>query len=641
MNKRHVYLNMKTREEARNIWLSHFAEKVELAHETISSVDAVGRVLAEPAFARISTPNAHLAAMDGIAVLAQDTFDASETNPMDLKVGEQAFYVNTGHQLPPQTNAVIMIEQVQVIDDDTVRIEAAAVPWNYVRKVGEDIVATEMLFPTNHLVTPTCLGALLTGGVFEVKVKKQPKVLVIPTGTELVDWRKIYPEELQPGRVLETNSWVIGKLIEQTGGKWIRNTSLDDDFFVIRQAVERGATEDYDMVLVLAGSSAGSEDHTANIVDNLGDVLVHGVTIMPGKPVVLGDVNNVPVVGVPGYPVSAIVVFDEFIRPMLCHMLGQPEPLRKKIMVEPTRKIPSKLGLEEMVRVKLGRVGDRVAATPLPRGAGSITSFTEADGIIRIPNENEGLHPGQPVEAELLRFNRTIDNTLVAVGSHDNTLDLLADALRSRGGYLSLSSSHVGSMGGLLAMKKGMCHIAGSHLLDTETGEYNISYIKTYLAGIPVKLVHLVMREQGLMVAKGNPKNIQSVEDLGRNGVRFINRQAGSGTRVLLDHYLSKLGIKPSKINGYGDDEFTHMAVAAAVQNQVADAGMGIYAAAKALELDFVPVITEQYDLIIPEGIFESEKIAILLETIRSDAFKKRVDALGGYHTERTGEVLM
>ena len=641
MNKRHVYLNMKTREEARKIWLEHFTGGKGLSSETVPAVDAVGRVLAEPAFARISTPNAHLAAMDGIAVLAQNTFGASETNPMDLKVGEQAFYVNTGHQLPPQTNAVIMIEQVQVIDDDTVRIEAATFPWNYVRKVGEDIVATEMLFPTNHLVTPTCLGALLTGGVFDVKVWKRPKVLVIPTGSELVDWRKIYPEELMPGRVLETNSWVMGKLIEQCGGKWIRNTSLDDDFFVIRQAVERGATEDYDMVLVLAGSSAGSEDHTANIVENLGTVLVHGVTIMPGKPVVLGDVNDVPVVGVPGYPVSAIVAFEEFVRPMLCQMLGQPEPLRKKITVEPTRKIPSKLGVEELVRVKLGRVHGRVVATPLPRGAGSITSFTEADGIIRIPNENEGLHPGQQVEAELLTFNRTIDNTLVAVGSHDNTLDILADSLRSRGGHLSLSSSHVGSMGGLLAMKKGMCHIAGSHLLDTETGEYNISYVNKHLAGIPVRLIHLVMREQGLMVAKGNPKGIQSVEDLGRDGIRFINRQAGSGTRVLLDHYLKKLGLDASQINGYENDEFTHMAVAAAVQNQVADAGMGIYAAARALELDFVPVITEQYDLIIPEDLFESEKISILLDTIRSDVFKERVNALGGYHTERTGEILM
>ncbi len=641
MNKRHVYLNMKTREDARKIWLDHFDGKADLGYEIVSAVDAVGRVLAEPAIAWVSTPNSHLAAMDGIAVLAQNTFGASEISPMDLAVGQDAFFVNTGHQLPPQTNAVIMIENVQVIDDDTVRIEAATYPWNYVRKVGEDIVATEMLFPTNHLVTPTCLGALLTGGVFKVKVKKRPKVLVIPTGSELVDWRKTYPEELEPGRVMETNSWVLGKMIEEHGGKWIRNSSLVDDFFVIRQAVDRGTTEDYDMVLVLAGSSAGSEDHTANIIDNVGTILVHGVTIMPGKPVVLGAINAIPVIGVPGYPVWALVVFEEFVRPLLCHMLGQPDPRRKIIQVEPTRKIPSKLGVEELVRVKLGRVQDRVVATPLPRGAGSITSFTEADGIIRIPNESEGLHPGQEVDAELLTFNRTIDNTIVAVGSHDNTLDILADALRTRGGHLSLSSSHVGSMGGLMAMKKGMCHIAGTHLLDTETGEYNISYINKHLMGMPVRLVHLVMREQGLMVAKGNPKGIQGVEDLAREGIRFINRQAGSGTRVLMDHYLKKLNLDPTRIVGYDNDEFTHMAVAAAIQNQVADTGMGIYAAAKALDLEFVPVITEQYDLIIPADRFESDKISILLETIQSDAFKERVLNLGGYHVDRTGEVLL
>jgi len=638
---RNIYLNMKTLKEAQEILLKEFPISNVLSNEFLSVPDAVGRVLAEPVTASLSSPNYHLSAMDGIAVKAKNTFGAGETRPKELIIGKDAFYVNTGHVLPENTDSVIMIEYVNVLSEKRIEIEAPAFPWQHVRKVGEDIVATELLFPRNHVVTPYCIGALLSGGVLSVLVKKKPKVLVIPTGSELVDWRESSLKDLKPGQVLETNSFVLGKLIESSGGTYVRHEMLTDDQKKIQQAVEDGVNGDFNMVLTMGGSSAGSEDYTKSVISNLGKVLVHGVTIMPGKPILIGKIKDKPVFGIPGYPVSAIIAFEQFVRPLLCKMLGQPEIERQRIQVEPTKKIPSKLGVEEFIRVKLGAVGNKIVAIPLPRGAGCITSITEADGIIRVPNNVEGIKPQEPATVELLHPLSLIKNTIVAVGSHDNTLDIIADQIKAGHSTLTLSSSHVGSMGGLMAIKKGVCHLAGSHLLDTDDGSYNISYIKKYLPNTKVKLINLVFRDQGLIVSPGNPKTIKGIEDLDRNDITFINRQAGSGTRILLDYKLNQLGMEPEKISGYDNEEFTHMSVAVAVLSGSVDVGLGIFAAAKALNLDFIPVVTEQYDLIIPEEYFEWENIRILLETISTKEFKDRVEALGGYSTEKTGEIII
>jgi putative molybdopterin biosynthesis protein len=640
-NQRNIYLKMKTLKEARQILFERFSLSQPLLKETISVPDAVGRVLAEPVFAVISSPNFHLAAMDGIAVTAAKTFGASETRPKELVVDTDAFYINTGHAMPENTDAVIMIEHVNDMGQDRVEIEAPAFPWQNVRKVGEDIVATELLFPHNHVITPYCVGALLSGGVFRVPVLKKPNVLVIPTGSELVDWRNTSLENLKPGQVLETNSFVLGKLIESWGGRFVRHEMLTDDAEIIKQTILDAVNSDVDMVLTVGGSSAGSEDYTRSVIEDLGRVLVHGVTIMPGKPLIIGAIKDKPIFGIPGYPVSAIIAFEQFVGPLLAMMLEQPEKQRPKVPVEPTKKIASKLGVEEFIRVKLGAVGDRIVATPLPRGAGCITTLTQADGIIRVPNNIEGLPPHEPVTAELLRPLSSIKNTVVVVGSHDNTLDILADQIRFGHKTLTLSSSHVGSMGGLMAIKKGVCHLAGSHLLDIQDGSYNISYLKKYLSDVRVKLVNLVLRDQGLIVLPGNPKAINGIKDLGRKDITFINRQAGSGTRILLDFRITQLGIDPSCVNGYENEEFTHMSVAVAVLSGTVDVALGIYAAAKALNLDFIPVITEQYDLIIPEIFYESENIRILLDTINSPDFKKRVKVLGGYSTEKTGQIII
>jgi putative molybdopterin biosynthesis protein len=638
--KRNVYLNMKTLEEARGVLMQSFSLSQALPTETLAVPEAAGRVLAAPVSAVISSPHFNAAAMDGIAVQAEVTFGASQADPKELLIDQNAFYVNTGHVMPTDTDAVIMIEHVNVLDDKQVEIEAPVFPWQNVRKIGEDIVATEMLFPQNHIITPYCVGALLAGGIFSVPVKAKPKILIIPTGSEIVDWRKVDSSDLQPGMVLETNSFVLGTLAESCGARFTRHEILTDDLGKIQNSVADAVEQDYQIILILGGSSAGSEDYAKDVIRNIGDVLVHGVTIMPGKPVVIGSVQKKPVLGIPGYPVSAIIAFEQFVRPLISMMLGQPDQAIATIDVTPTRKIASKLGVEEFVRVKLGEVSNRVVATPLPRGAGSITSLTEADGVIRIPNHKEGIKEKETASAELLRPLSRVHNTIVIVGSHDNTLDVLADQVKVEHSHLTLSSSHVGSMGGIMALKRGVCHLAGSHLLDTEDGTYNVSYIKKLLPDLGVTLVRLVERDQGLMIQRGNPKNIQSIADLAREDIRFMNRQGGSGTRILLDYKLSELQMDPAGIDGYQLEEFTHMAVAVAVLSGTVDAGLGIFAAARALDLDFIPVVTEHYELIISNAHVDSPNLQILLETINSQQFKDRVDALGGYSTQHTGTIV-
>ena len=637
--KRNVYLKMKTLAEAREVLAKRFNITTP-AEETVSVFDAVGRVLAQPVFSKLSSPNFHAAAMDGIAVDAKATFGAHEASPKRLVVGKEAFYVNTGHVMPENTNAVIMIENIQVMDPENVRIEAPAFPWQHVRKTGEDIVATELLFARHHKITPYSLGALLSAGIFSVSVIQKPRILIIPTGSELVKPDPEVLETLLPGQVIETNSHVLSGLATDAGALCTCHSRVMDDEAKISAVVEKAVADPFDMVLILGGSSAGSKDFAKSVIAGLGDILVHGVTIMPGKPVIFGAVEEKPVFGIPGYPVSAIIAFEQFVQPLICRMLGQSETIRETTAVYPSRKIASKLGTEEFIRVKLGKVADRIVATQLPRGAGSITSITEADGIIRIPNHMEGIDENAPVSAELLKPVSALDQTVVCVGSHDNTLDILGDHLRLTYDHISLSSSHVGSMGGLMALKRNAAHVAGAHLLDPETDSYNIPYIKRLLPDLPLMVVNLVFREQGLIIAKNNPNGITGIEDLTRKDIRFINRQGGSGTRILLDNRLSRLGISPGEITGYENDEFTHMSVAVAVLSGAADAGLGIYAAAKALDLDFIPVVTEEYDLLIPQAFGDSDLIQKLVETIRTNSFKQRVNDLGGYHTEKTGEIL-
>jgi putative molybdopterin biosynthesis protein len=639
---RRIYLKMKSLKEARDIFLTHWNLAEILSAETVATFDAVGRVSAAPAFARFSSPSFHSAAMDGISLRAEDTFGARPESPMKLGIGTDARWINTGQPMPVDADAVIMVENVHQIDEKTVEIQAAAYPWQNVRKVGEDIVATELLLPQNHLVSPYDIGALLAAGVLKLQVYRRPQVLIIPTGNELVEAKDLEDKEKVPtGAIVEFNSWVLASLVRQWGGKCHRHSIIPDDPALLRQELLAAVAGKYDVIIINAGSSAGSEDYTANLIGELGEVLVHGVAIMPGKPTVLGEIRGKPVVGNPGYPVSAVISMEQFVRPLLYRMQGLDEPEPEMVETFPSQKIPSKLGVEEFLRVNIGRVGDRLIATPLARGAGSITSLTQATGFLRIPDTVEGVSESESHAVTLLTSRQGIERTLVAVGSHDMTLDLIANLLKKCDPQINLASSNVGSLGGLLALRKSTAHLAGSHLLDTETGEYNISYINRYLSGVKIYLINLVHREQGLIVAPGNPKSIKGLEDLTGDGVIFVNRQAGSGTRILLDWRLGQLGIDSAKIKGYQREEYTHMAVAVDVLSGTADVGMGIHAAAQALALDFVPVTSERYDLVIPAENYENPLVQELLAVIAGQEFKEQVMALGGYDVRDTGRLVL
>ncbi len=609
-----------------------------LPSETVPVAEANGRVTAAPVWARISVPHYHAAAMDGYAVHAHDSVGAMLTQPLQLRIGQRARYVDTGDPLPPETDAVIPIEEAQRLDEGegaVIEILAATTPWKNVRVMGEDIVATELVVPANHRLRPQDLGAIAGSGHTHVQVYRRPRIAILPTGTELVT----PGADLKPGDIIEFNTIVLAAMAEEWGARVSRLHILEDDYQTIKRAV-LAAVEDHDLVVVNAGSSSGSEDFTAPIIAELGEVIVHGLAIRPGHPAVLGHVVGRPVVGIPGYPVSAMIAFDLLVRPLLQQWMGQEVEPRPRVQATLTRKVLSPMGQDEYMRVTLGRVGDRIVATPLSRGAGVIMSMVRADGMAHIPRFSEGLNAGDEVTVELLRPPGVIDHTIVHLGSHDMTLDLLADQLRRERPDRALSSGNVGSLSGLLALRRGEAHLAGSHLLDEKTGEYNLSYIRRYLPGVPIVVLGFVGRTQGLIVPSGNPKGLAGLSDLRRPDVIYVNRQRGAGTRVLLDYQLQRLQIDPSVIQGYNRVEYTHMAVAAAVQSGAADCGLGILAAARALDLDFVPLLEEQYQFVIPRVYYESDLLAPLLDIIRSPSFRSAVSALGGYDVSPMGAVL-
>lgn len=607
------------------------------ASESVALANAAGRVTAEPVWARLSSPHYHAAAMDGIAVRAAATAGATETTPLRLAVGSAAVWVDTGDPLPPNSDAVIMAEHVQEIGEELVEIRAAVAPWHHVRPLGEDIVATELVVPENHRLRPFDLGALAASGHTTVDVRCQPRITIIPTGTELVSLQAA-SAPLHPGDIIEFNGLMLAGQVAEWGGVATRSSPVADRRDLLRAAIET-ALPDCDILVVNAGSSAGSEDYTATVLAELGDVVVHGVAIRPGHPVILAVVAGKAVLGLPGYPVSTVLTADLFLRPLVYRLQGQEAPSRPTIQATISRKLVSPMGEDEFVRVALGEVDGRMVASPLTRGAGVVMSLVRADGLVRIPRFSEGLHAGADVSVDLLRAPGSIERTIVAIGSHDLALDLLSSHMRGYTPVTRLASANVGSLGGLLALKRGDAHLAGTHLLDEATGAYNRPFIERVLPGEDIVLVTLAFRDQGLIVPPGNPQNIHSLGDLARTGVQFVNRQKGSGTRVLLDYYMQQEGIEPDHISGYGREEFTHMAVAAAVLSGAASAGLGILAAANALGLDFVPLFKERYDLAIPRRHWESDLLVPLRRALADAAFRRAVSALGGYDVSEMGVV--
>ncbi|HEX6451086.1 MAG TPA: molybdopterin biosynthesis protein [Trebonia sp.] len=600
---------------------------------TVPVTEAAGLVTAAPVWATRSSPPFDASGMDGIAVRSADTLGASETTPVWLGPGDYDV-VDTGDPMPEDRDAVVMREHVHYDDTGRAELRAAVPPYQHVRSIGEDVSAGELLLPEGHRLRAADVAAAASAGQTRLSVRKKGLVLILPTGDEV----RPIGAETGPGEILDTNSLMLAEQARDAGCE-ARCLPIEPDDPERIEAVVRSAAAECDLVIVVAGSSAGRDDYTARVVASAGTLAVHGVAVRPGHPVVLGVVGRTPVLGAPGYPVSAALTFDIFAAPLLAELAGAPPRARPRASARLARKLASPLGMDDWVRVRLGSVGGSLVATPLPRGAGVLTSLVRADGLLVVPTGVEGHHAGSVVSVDLLRGLDEIARTIVAIGSHDMVLDLASSSLRAADPMVTLASSNVGSLGGLVALRDGLCHIAGSHLLDPASGDYTLPYVDRVFgaAASDVAVVRLVERSQGLIVAAGNPLGISGLSDVCRDGVRYVNRQRGAGTRVLLDVLLGELGLSPSSVDGYTREEPTHLAVAAAIASGRADAGLGIMAAAAPFGLDFVPIAVEPYDLVVAPGALSSPQLEPLWALLGSDRFKASVEALGGYSAKEMG----
>ena len=602
--------------------------------EVIPVWDACGRVTARAVYAHICAPHYAASAMDGVAVNAKDTFGATETTPVTLEPG-QYIVLDTGDPIPENCDAVIMVEDIVKNSDGTITIHAAAAPWQHIRQIGEDICAGEMILASHMTVAPAAIGAMIAGGVLEVEVIRKPVVGIIPTGDEIIP-----PcTDPKPGDILEFNGSIFSAMVRSWGAEAKVYPIVPDKFDQIKAMVAKAADE-CDLVILNAGSSAGREDFSVKVIRELGEVLYHGIAMKPGKPAILGRRGEKPILGVPGYPVSGIIVIEELLRPLIDHWLKAPAAPRQYASAILTRPVVSGLKYQEFVRVRMGYVGDKLMASPLSRGSGVVSSFMKADGILEVPQGLEGYEAGSEVTVRLLSPMEKLQNTVVVIGSHDPLLDELGDMLHLADNDVYMSSSHVGSMGGIMAIRRGEAHAAGCHLLNTDDGEYNVSFIKKYFPRGGVKLVRCVGRQQGMMVAKGNPLGIEAFADIAKPGVRYVNRQRGSGTRILTDYLCKQNELDTAAIYGYDREELTHTSVAAQIVSGSADAGMGIYSAAKLYDLDFIPICIEEYDLIIPDHAWDTPQVQQMIAILKSEEFKNKILALGGYTVENPGEII-
>lgn len=635
MAKRNLYLKTTSVEESLKKYMRALeTEKLTPQTEWMSAYDSLGRITSGPIYAKCCSPLFNAAAMDGIAVISKNTKEARESAPLTLKLGIDYKIIDTGDPIKAPYDAVIMAEDIIEIDDETVQIIESVPEWNHVRSIGEDIVSGEMILPTGHEIRSVDVGVLLASGNVRVEVKARPRVGIIPTGTEII----APGEEPKEGDIIDSNSGMFAAMVQEKGGFPTIYDIVDDDYDAIKQKVF-AAIKEQDIVVVSAGSSAGTEDYTVHILREIGDVIIHGVAMKPGKPVILAIVEGKPVIGLPGYPVSAYLAFENFVYPVLDKLSGRKEKTRKTIQAVVSRRMVSSLKHREYVRVKVGKVGNRFVASPQARGAGAAMSLVRADGFCVIPQNSEGYEAGEMVEVELYHDVEEIENTLVSIGSHDLILDIISDRMSEKYGNLHMSSTHVGSMAGLMALKRRETIIAPTHLLDEETGVYNQSYLKKLFPNEKMVLIKAVDRIQGIMVKKGNPLDIHGVKDLMR--VRYVNRQRGAGTRVLLDYLMKKEGILPEDIYGYDKEAATHMAVAALVTSEDIDAGMGVKSAADAMGLDFIPVGVEEYDFALRAEDLHLPQIQGLLEIIKSSEFHDKLDEFGGYGYEKSGQIVI
>jgi putative molybdopterin biosynthesis protein len=640
VNERTRYLSLAPLSDVHALWKEVFSctprtELIPLDH-------SCGRITSQAIYSRLSVPARHLSAMDGIAVVSYDTVGATEQKPVHLT---NAVPVNTGNLIPDGYNAVIMIEYVEEVPDGWI-IREEVPPWQHVRPVGEDIADSEMVVPSHHIIRPQDIGALAAYGITEVPVLAL-RVTVIPTGDELVPFGAgALPA---PGQVIESNMLMAKAYLEQKHIEVHKTQIVPDIPDEIRSTV-LSAIDNSDMVILSAGTSKGTKDYSARLLEELGSVLVHGISMRPGKPVIIGSVNQKPVICLPGYPVAAYTALREVVDSLLFAYGLSDAPVESEEGVDQctmhnaqctmcgdgivqgklTTTLPSDIGMTEFVLATVSTIDGNWVVQPQSRGSGVMMSMVRANAYIQIPPSTEGLSAGSIVPARLSVSYARAQASILITGSHDPCLDILADIAAKQG--IVIHSSHVGSMGGLLSLRKDECHASPMHLLD-EQGEYNVSYLNKYCPDVRLMLVCVAKREQGVISQNGlNLSDIQCHT--------FLNRQKGSGTRILLDHLLRGEDIDPASINGYDREVTTHLAVCLGIQSGSAEMGIGVYSAAKACNLAFVPIGYERYELVIREELYRNDaRMAQIVSLIQSPEFSAKLVQLGGYDVSETGFV--
>lgn len=628
---------MTTVAEALQLWYSACARsrcpsRLDPVHVAIA--EAAGRVTAESIWALRSSPPFDASAMDGIAVVASDTDGATQLRPIRIPA-ERYQVVDTGDPLPEAFDAVAMREHVEILEGAALLCSEVS-PYENVRSIGEDIVAHDLLLVAGHRMRPADIAACAAAGVDDVLVRRRPVVAILPTGDEV----RPAGSKLARGQFHDTNSIMLAAQAREVGCEAVVLPIEPDAPERIGRAAAAAAAS-CDLLVIIAGASHGRDDYTAQVLKDLGVIAVQGVAVRPGHPVMLGVIGSTPVLGAPGYPVSAALSFEVFAAPLLARLEGSPEPQRHTLEARLAREISSPDDRDEWVRVQLRLVRGEVVTDPLPRGAGALSSLAQADGLLLVPAGVKTCSAGSRVVVQLLREAADLARTLALVGSDDLALDLAASTLHDRDDDVNLVVSAIGSLAGLDALRDRTCHLAGSPLLDPATGQYGPDHLVRLLPGRDLAVVRLARRNQGLIVAPGNPLGLGGIEDLVRGTLRYVNRMRGSSTRTLFDRELTALGIAPRSVRGYGREAPGHLAVAASVAAGRSDCGLGLEAAARAFGLGFVPLHSEPYEIVLDADFLGDPLMSPFLDLLASARFQASVAALGGYETSEMGRRLI
>ena len=598
--------------------------------------DVLGCILTEDITAHRNVPHYAASAVDGYAVDASSTIGASQATPVSMKPSQYR-WMNTGTDVPHWANAVLMVEDSSMVGDDLL-IFRSLTPSANVRPLGEDVMAGQIIAREGDPVTPALISLFLCAGIEKVPVFKKPRTLYIPTGDEVIPRGKwLSDPKPKSGTVAESNSLFIEASFREWGFDVDVSPVVPDDPALLKEKVSYGV-DNYDVVLVGAGSAKGRRDHTLEVFEALGKVIFRWIRMKPGRPAMAAEIMGKPVICLPGFPMSTTVVLWSIVYPLLNflsardedpdHMikeaLGCRETWKTKLLVQHS----SPAGIEEWLRVKTARVGETTYSWALTSGASVLWALAEADGMALLPASALECEKGTDVTVWMKR-KVDLDRRILFQGSDDPAIQLLVTPIRRRGG--DLVSRAVGSMGGLAALSRGECHMAAAHLLDDTDGTYNDSFIERFADGSKWERILVFYRTQGIIVQKGNPKKINTFKDLCAGDNVFSNRQPGAGTRVLFDHLLKKTGRSPSEIKGYEQQCTTHMEAANRVYTGLADATLGIKSAADALGLDFIPLAEEPYELVIPSVYMEHPAVKALIDSLGDREWRETVEAMGGY----------